>query len=155
MKEKISAEERQAAINELIQKHAISDQKQLVDLLFTHYRIRTNQAVVSRDLRRLNIAKKLLNGELIYEAAKLNIKAEILRLALIDISYNESLIVIKTHTGLAPFVGDCVDRCEDIGVLGCIAGENVVFVTPNSVKKIEKTYRDLCEQLYFKKDKTV
>lgn len=142
---------RQNAIQELVRKMAISDQKQLVELLKEKYKIKANQAVISRDLRKLGVIKKTVNGTLLYEMPGTDVTTEILRLALIDINHNESMIVIKTHPGLADFVGDCVDRYTDLDVLGCLAGENVVFVAPKSIKSIRKTYQKLCEKFHFKK----
>ncbi len=150
MSNKQSAEDRQKAIQELVSKTAISDQKHLVELLAEHYKIETNQAVVSRDLRKLGVVKKMINGVLTYEIANVDVSAEILRLALVDIVHNESMIVIKTHPGLADFVGDCVDQHTDLEVLGCLAGENVVFVTPKSIKTIRKTFSKICEKFHFK-----
>lgn len=144
---------RQEAIKELVKKIPISDQKQLVEMLLEFYGIETNQAVVSRDLRKLGIVKKMFNGEMIYEVPSVDVTTEILRLALVDINYNESLIVIKTHPGLAAFVGDYVDQHVDLEVLGCLAGENTVFVTPKSIKNISKTYEAICEKFHFKKNK--
>lgn len=144
---------RQEAIQDLVKKRAISDQNELVQLLGRHYGVEANQAVVSRDLRRLGIVKKMINGALIYEAPQVDVAAEILRLALVDISYNESMIVIKTHPALADFVGDYIDQHDDLDVLGCLAGENIVFVSPKSIKTIHKTYEKICEKFHFKKQK--
>lgn len=141
------------AIKELITKHHISDQLKLVELLKDHHNIDANQAVVSRDLRKLGIVKKMVNGSLCYEIPDLDVKTEILRLALVDISYNESTIVITTHPALADFVGDCVDQYDDLEVLGCLAGENVVFVAPKSIKQIKQVYERICEKFHFKKKK--
>jgi len=153
MADKSSSIARQKAIQELIKKTAISDQKQLIELLIKHYNIKTNQAVVSRDLRKLKVVKKMVNGLMIYEMPDVDVTTEILRLALVDIDHNESIIVIKTHPGLADFVGDCVDRHSDLEVLGCLAGENVVFVIPKSIKNIRKTYETICEKFLFKQTK--
>lgn len=153
MTSKQSTAARQEAIKELVKKMTISDQKQLVDLLKEHYEIETNQTVVSRDLRKLGVIKKIVGGSLSYEMPEIDVSAEILKLALVDINRNESMIVIKTHPGLADFVGDCVDEHNDLEVLGCLAGENVVFVTPLSIKNIQRTYEKLCEKFHFKKKK--
>ncbi len=144
--------DRHEAIKELVKKRAISDQKQLVELLKKQYQIEANQAVVSRDLRKLGIVKKVVKGVLAYELPDIDVATEILRLALVDIIYNESMIVIKTHPALADFVGDCVDQHDDLDVLGCLSGENVVFVAPKSVKNIRKTYEKICEKFQFKKE---
>lgn len=139
------------AIKELIRKQEISDQKQLVELLREQYQLETNQTVVSRDLRKLGIVKKEVKGVLRYELPETDVAAEILRLALTDIAHNESMIVIKTHAGLADFVGDFIDQLEEGEILGCLAGENTVFVTPTNIKNIRSVYEKLCVQLYFKR----
>lgn len=144
-------EERQNAIKELVQTRSVADQNQLVELLKKHYGIIANQAVVSRDLRRLGIIKKIVNGTFSYEMPNLDVNAEILKLALIDIEYNEAMIVIKTYPALADFVGDCIDQYDDLDILGCLSGENVVFVTPRTIKNIRKIFEKLCARLHFKK----
>ena len=144
---------RQAAIKELIQKIDVSDQKQLIELLAEHYRIETNQAAISRDLRKLGLIKKMVGDVLIYQMPEIDISTEILRLALTDIAHNESMIVITTHGGMADFVGDYIDQLADLDILGCLAGENVVFVAPKSTKSIRKVYEQLCERLHFREKK--
>jgi transcriptional regulator of arginine metabolism len=141
---------RQNAIVDLLKKVNISDQNQLVELLKKYYGIETNQVTMSRDLRKLGVVKQLINETLTYHLPQTDVKAEILRLALIDISYNEVTIVIKTYPGLAAFVGDSIDQNKELEVLGCLAGENAVFVTPKSIKKIKQTYEIICEKLNFK-----
>lgn len=151
MSKKQSPVERHEAIKELVKKFQIADQKQLVELLLKHYNIETNQAVVSRDLRKLGVVKKMINDALVYELPDVDVTTEILRLALVDISHNEATIVIKTHPALADFVGDCLDQHTDLDVLGCLSGENVVFVTPKSIKNIAKTCEAICQKFQFKK----
>ena len=97
----------------------------------------------------------MVNEVMIYEMPDVDVTTEILRLALLDIAHNESMIVIKTHPGLADFVGDCVDRHSDLDVLGCLAGENVVFIIPKSIKNIRKTCEAICEKFHFKQTKDV
>lgn len=151
MPQKKELSERQEAIQELITRTPVADQKQLVVLLKKQYGIDTNQAVVSRDLRKLGAIKKMINGNLVYEMPDINVSAEISRLALVDINFNESMIVVKTHPGLAAFVGDQIDQHKDLPILGSLAGENVVFIVPKSIKNIKAIYEAICEKLHFKK----
>lgn len=134
-------------------KKAVSDQNHLVELLAKHAKIETNQAVVSRDLQKLGVIKKMVKGSSVYELPERDVTTEILQLALVDISHNETTIVIKTHPALADFVGDCVDQYTDLDILGCLSGENVVFVTPKSIKTIHETCLTLIEKFQFKKGK--
>ncbi len=126
---------RQDAIRNLLSEEAISDQKQLVERLLAVYGISTNQAAVSRDLHKLGVVKR----SLVYELPTHDIKAEIFKLAVLKVEHNETTIVITTFPGLAAFVGDYLDHTEGLDILGCLAGENVVFVTPRSVKNIAAT----------------
>lgn len=150
MVEEISPKTRQEAIIDLLKKYALSDQNQIVDLLKKDHGIDTNQAAVCRDLRKIGVVKQLINDAFIYNLPQTDVKTEILRLALVDISYNEVMIVIKTQPGLAAFVGDYIDQSEELEVLGSLAGENVVFVTPQSIKNIKRTFATLCQKLNFK-----
>lgn len=151
MSEKESPPNRQEAVKQLLTDHLISDQQTLVDLLKKNFGIETNQSVLSRDLRRLGVTKKEINREMVYALPDLDIVAELLRLAIVDIHYNETMIVVKTHPGLAAFVGDHIDRQAGEDILGCLAGENVVFIACRSVKKIHETYETVRRFLHFKK----
>lgn len=147
------SKKRQNAIVELLKIEAISDQNQLVEFLKKIYGIETNQAVVSRDLRKLGVVKQLVNDDLIYTLPQIDVKTEIFRLGLIDIIHNETMIVLKTYPGLAPFVGDYIDQISELDVIGTLAGENVVFIVPKSIKKIKHTYMQICEKFHFKNKK--
>lgn len=129
----------------------ISDQMQLVKLLKLHFKIDTNQAVISRDLRRLGVVKRDVNGLMVYEMPANDINTQILKLAVIHIEHNGFMIVIKTHPGLADFVGDWLDQHTDLDIMGSLAGENVVFVSPRSIQQIEQIYQGICQRMHFKK----
>lgn len=145
---------RKDAIKDLIKKYPVENQDMLVDLLKKDYGIVTNQSVVSRDLRELGVTKYRFKDAMIYELKEINVKQEIMRLGVVDIVHNESMIVVKTLGGLAPFVGDFLDQQTDTGVLATLAGENVVLVTPKSVKNIQKVFEAVCQSVHFKKSQT-
>lgn len=140
------------AIKELIAQELISDQQMLLNRLNKIYNIETNQAAISRDLRKIGVIKRLEKGKMVYTLPSVDVQSELLALALVSIEHNETMIVIKTHPALADFVGDCIDQHPDLEILGCISGENTVFVAPKSTKDIAKTYEDLCKKFYFKKE---
>lgn len=142
--------ERQQAIKELIKSHPIEDQETLVELIKKKYRIETNQSIVSRDLRQMGVSKHLVNNRMIYELKEYDASREILRLAIIEVDHNETLVVIKTLPGLADFVGDYLDMQEELPILGNIAGENTLFVAPRAKTSISTLYKQICQALYFK-----
>lgn len=142
---------RKLAIKELIKQYPIENQTSIVQMLKEKYAIETNQSIVSRDLHELNVSKINYKDCLIYELQESNPSKEILKLCVIDIVYNEVMIVIQVLPGLASFVGDYLDiHHESIGILGTIAGENMIFVTPISIKQIDKTVKNICALLSFK-----
>ncbi len=146
---------RQAAIKELIKNNAIEDQQTLVQLIKQRYGVKTNQSIVSRDLRSLGINKYKAGNKTIYELNEIDASKEILRLAIVDVHHNESLIIIKTLPGLAAFVGDYLDMNNKIDILGTIAGENTVFVAPTTIKNIRHTFKKICTLLYVKNKGTL
>ena len=141
---------RHEAIKELIKSHPIEDQETLVELIKKKYGIDTNQSIVSRDLRQLGVSKHQVNNRMIYELKEYDASREILRLAIIEVDHNESLVVIKTLPGLADFVGDYLDMQEELPILGNIAGENTIFVAPRAKTSISSLYKQICQVLYFK-----
>lgn len=141
---------RHEAIKELIKTHPIEDQETLVELIKKKYGIETNQSIVSRDLRQLGASKHLVNNRMIYEVKEYDASREILRLAIIEVDHNETLVVIKTLPGLADFVGDYLDMQEELPILGNIAGENTLFVAPRAKTSISTLYKQICQVLYFK-----
>ena len=141
---------RQEAVKDLLSKELISDQNRLVELLKIRYKIDTNQAVVSRDLRKLGVVKKQVAGVMVYEMPTVDVVTEILKLAIAAIEHNETTIVIKTHAGLAAFVGDCLDQYTDLDIIGCVSGENVVIVVPRSIKNVKKICKSVCEKVQFR-----
>lgn len=153
MGETSTAAYRQERIKDLLKKEAISDQKALVELLKEVYGIQTNQTVVSRDLRKLGVIKKSVGEVMVYELPTVDIQTKILKLALVDMTHNETMIVLKTQPGLAAFVGDYLDQCTDLGIIGCLAGENVVFVIPASIKKMAEVCERISQRCQFKKIK--
>ena len=141
---------RQEAIKELIKSHPIEDQETLVELIKKKYGIETNQSIVSRDLRQMGVSKHLVNNRMIYELKEYDASREILRLAIIEVDHNETMVVIKTLPGLADFVGDYLDMQEELPILGNIAGENTLFVAPRAKTSIFSLYKQICRVLYFK-----
>lgn len=145
------AKKRQDAIKDLVSHYPIEDQLELVELLKKKYGIETNQAQVSRDLRRLQISKQSHPDKKIYSLPSHNVHRDILLLGIQDIDCNESMIVIRTMPGIAPFVGDYIDQQENLEILGSIAGENTIFIVPRSARNIQETCKALCHALFFKK----
>lgn len=137
------------AIKTLINEQRIADQNTLVDLLMSRFGIKTNQSILSRDLRKLGVIKSSIDRKMIYTFSNFDVTVNLLKLAVVDIKYNETMIVVETHPGLAAFVGDYIDSKKNSDILGCLAGENVVFIACQSIKNIHEIYCHLHQELYF------
>ena len=136
--------EKEKAILELIKTERITDQEMLAERLRQVYGIQTNQVAISRDLRKLGVIKKVIQGVSMYALSEEDVKSQLISLAFVSIAHNGMMIVVKTHPGLADFIGDCLDQEEDLEILGCLAGENVVFVVPKHSKEIENVCKKIC-----------
>lgn len=143
MANKSKLTKRQLAIQELIKNHAIPDQAKLIELLANLYNIFTNQAAISRDLRKLGIHKRARGDIMVYELPEIDVVTEILSYAVKSVHHNESLVIINTIAGTADFVGDVLDKQQGLNILATLAGENVVFVAPVSIKNVEELSQNL------------
>lgn len=151
MEENNPVKTRKKIIVDLIKRYPIENQDMLVELLKNEYNIETNQSVVSRDLRELGVTKYRFKDTMIYELKEVDVAKEILRLGVVSIVHNESTIIVNTLAGLAPYIGDFLDQHIDKGILGTLAGENAVFVAPQSTKNIKTVFETICQLVHYKK----
>ncbi|MGB5445998.1 MAG: ArgR family transcriptional regulator, partial [Psychromonas sp.] len=58
----------------------------------------------------------------------------------LDIDSNDSLIVLRTSPGAAQLIARLLDSIgKTEGILGTIAGDDTIFITPTNSKKIQET----------------
>lgn len=137
--------ERQLALKELVNKRRIGTQDELV----RHLRQRgfdVTQATLSRDIRELRIARVnspdgsyyVLSPEI--EEHRL---ASFLALEIESIDHNESVIVVKTLPGRAQGVAELIDAMHHPDILGTIAGDNTIFITPRSTRRLARLLKSL------------
>lgn len=150
MLKKIRFSKRKVAIQELIKTYPIEDQAALIALLKERYGIDTNQAAISRDLRNLGIYKRARGQALVYEVPDVDVITEILHYAIQSVQHNEAMIVIKTVPGTAALVADFIDSQNNVDILGTIAGENTVFITPRTTKNIDIFFHEFCKYVKVK-----
>jgi transcriptional regulator of arginine metabolism len=144
---------RKNAIKSLIKSEAIENQETLVKLLIERHGIITNQSIVSRDLHDLGVGKKKYKDTMIYElqSEEDDTNKALLKKAVINIEHNENVIVITVMPGLGDFIADYLDlEKERLNIIGTIAGENMIFVVPKTVKGITETCKKIAIFLYFK-----
>ncbi len=112
-----------------------------------------NQSKVSRLLRKVGAVKgKNAQGQIVYrlpkEPAPPTPSSPLAELVL-DISCNETTIVINTSPGAAQLVARLLDYNRDSsGILGSVAGDDTILVIPSSIKQTKKTMERLKGQLF-------
>ncbi len=142
--------QRQFIIKEIIQDHSVANQEELVSVLKKRGIIVT-QATLSRDFAELGIVRIHVKGKIRYAIANQLEETSITPLVtheVVGIEANESLIVVRTLPGRAGGVASFIDSGRNKMVLGTLAGDDTVLVTPVSVKKITPLVKHLKELLF-------
>ncbi len=112
-----------------------------------------NQSKLSRVLRKLNASKeKNEKGEFVYriprEPAPPTASTALSHL-ITRIAHNEALIVIFTTPGAASLIARLLDyHHQAINILATLAGDDVIYVTPNSIHAIESIVADIKKLLF-------
>lgn len=148
---KTETRERLSVLRKLIREGEASTQEELVEAL-KKKKFDVTQSTVSRDLRRIG-ALKTTNSEdeVIYvlpEDHQVGPKIDHdLSPLVLDIEANETMIVIHTAPGAAGYVARYIDNVKSsLCVLGTIAGDDTIFVVPETVKKINQVIKNIKEE---------
>ena len=144
---KLTKQQRQLIIRELIVSKRISSQDELSQLLLRH-EIAVTQATLSRDLREMRIARMPEDDGFRYvlpEVAEGKKIRKVVREEIVSIRSNEAMIIIKTLPGRAAGVGVFVDHLKNEDIIGTVAGNDTVLVIPSSVKKTGSVFKYLRE----------
>jgi transcriptional regulator of arginine metabolism len=144
--------QRQFIIKEIIQDHSVANQEELVTVLKKRGIIVT-QATLSRDFAELGIVRIHVKGKIRYAISNQLEETTITPLVtheVVGIESNESMIVVRTLPGRAGGVASFIDSGRSKLILGTLAGDDTVLVTPVSVKKIPIVLKQLKEILFEK-----
>ncbi len=129
---------------ELLKKERLSSQSEIVEALQQAGFHNINQSKVSRMLSKSGAVRtRNAKREMVYcLPAELGIPTTTspLKNLVLDIDRNASLIVIRTSPGSAQLIArllDSIGKAE--GILGTIAGDDTIFITPTNSDEIEHT----------------
>lgn len=139
----MNKQSRQAAIKQIITHQVVASQEELCQAL-RKAGFDVAQATLSRDMKELGIARVNTAEGVRYIP---HVESEERRLTsfvgyeIESVDANESLIVVKTLPGRAQGVAEIIDSMHHPAILGTLAGDNTIFVTPASVSRIEEVLR--------------
>ena len=131
---------RQSKIKRILTDRIISNQDQILRMLKSEG-INVTQATLSRDFADLGVIRVFTELGVQYLLSSVDYGKEITKLVgleILNVSYNETAIVIRTLAGRAQGVAHYIDRLNKEEVLGTIAGDDTVLVIPDSAKNIKK-----------------
>ena len=136
----------------ILNERNFSSQHEMIDALKEKGFDGLNQPKVSRILSQLGAvrtrnAKKEIQYCLPDSADIPSIEAPLASLVR-NIDYNSSMVVIKTTPAAAQIVARLMDSLGTAdGILGCVGGDDTIFVTPTRNTSVEKLYEMLTQLL--------
>lgn len=131
------------AIKDLLLEGVVGTQEEIIHAL-QQKGFQVNQSKISRLLRKVGAVKTSNEkGESLYSLQReLTLPSADSSLAclIIDIVFNETLIVIHTNPGSASLIARLLDhQAQSLKILGTVAGDDTLLVVPKSTKEITKT----------------
>lgn len=131
-------QERLKVLTELLESGALSTQEELASEL-KRRDFHVTQSTISRDLRRIGAVKALdASGRTVYrltdDLTAAPVPSSNLEGLVLDMAHNGAMIVIHTTPGSASLVARHLDAMRSEGILGTIAGDDTIFLAPESVK---------------------
>lgn len=129
--------ERERRIRDILGRHAIETQDDLVERL-RQEGLAVTQATVSRDIKRLGLVKvPLSGGRSQYVAPERPSPADVLRRLqhavteyVLSVDAGDDLVVIHTLTGRANAVAAAIDEMQWPDVVGTVAGDDTILIVP-------------------------
>ena len=136
------------AIVTILSTQKIATQEELAQAL-AQKGLSIKQSSISRQFKNLGVYKALDNGKVYYKLPLAPHNDIHIRNLIQEMSYNEALVVIKTNSGAANLVGDVIDKLQIPEILGSIAGDNTLFITPVSISQTEDLFKNLKKKINF------
>ncbi|AAP95245.1 arginine repressor [[Haemophilus] ducreyi] len=136
------------AFKMLLKQEKCSSQSEIVTALQALGFKNINQSKVSRMLSKFGaIRTRNTKMEMVYQLpTELSIPttSSPLKNLVLDIDYNEVLIVVKTSPGAAQLIARLLDSMgKSEGILGTIAGDDAIFITPTHSTPMETLIKNI------------
>ncbi len=134
---------RHLTIKQIIAQRPIASQEDLCGAL-RRAGFDVTQATLSRDLKELGIARintpEGPNYVLHHQGEERRLQS-VISYEVERVDANEVMVIIRTLPGRAPGVASFIDSLRNPDILGTLAGDDTVLVTPSSTKKIRSVLK--------------
>ena len=139
---------RQKKILELIEKYSIDTQAELLSR-WRDAGYAATQATISRDIKELGLIKvSLPNGRYKYALPPSLVEKDVsekmhlvFQQSIISVDSAINTIVIKTISGMAQAAACAVDALSHPDIVGCLAGDDTIFIVTRDEAKARKLVR--------------
>ncbi|WP_054674154.1 transcriptional regulator ArgR [Parasalinivibrio latis] len=138
------------AFKALLKEEKFSSQGEIVEALKSEGFDGINQSKVSRMLTKFGAVRtRNAKMEMVYcLPVELGVPttSSPLKELVMDIDHNESLVVIHTGPGAAQLIARLLDSLGKAeGILGVVAGDDTIFITPTLGTPTEELFSAVCE----------
>lgn len=139
----------------LLKAESFGSQSEIVEALKQEGFDNINQSKVSRMLTKFGAVRtRNAKMEMVYcLPAELGVPtaSSSLRELVLDVGYNNALVVINTGPGAAQLIARLLDSLgKSEGILGVVAGDDTIFITPTLDMTTEELFASVCELFEFK-----
>lgn len=143
------------AFKSILREEKFGSQGEIVDALKSQGFSNVNQSKVSRMLTKFGAVRtRNAKMEMVYcQPAELGVPStrSSLQDLVIDIDYNDALVVIHTGPGAAQLLARLLDSLGKAdGILGVVAGDDTIFITPSRATSTITLFKTVCNLFDFK-----
>lgn len=138
------------AFKSILKEEKFSSQGEIVDALKAQGFENINQSKVSRMLTKFGAVRtRNAKMEMVYcLPVELGVPttSSPLKELVMEVGYNSALVVIHTGPGAAQVIARLLDSLGKAeGILGVVAGDDTIFITPTNTITTEDLYASVCE----------
>ncbi|GAA06961.1 MULTISPECIES: transcriptional regulator ArgR [Photobacterium] len=144
------------AFKAILKEEKFSSQGEIVDTLKAQGFDNINQSKVSRMLTKFGAVRtRNAKMEMVYcLPVELGVPTTTspLKDLVMDVGYNSALVVIHTGPGAAQVIARLLDSLGKAeGILGVVAGDDTIFITPTNTVTTLELYDSVCELFEYSK----
>ncbi len=137
------------AFKDLLKNENLGSQSEIVDALKAQGFQNINQSKISRMLTKFGAVRtRNTKMEMVYclpAQQSTPTASSSLKELIIDIDYNNAIVVIHTGAGAAQLIARLLDSLGKAeGILGVVAGDDTLFITPTRHITIESLFASVC-----------